>query len=478
MNETNIVEISPQPGPQYDAFASSADILIYGGAAGSGKSFFLLAEPLRHIHDGNFGGVIFRRLSTEIRKEGSLWDESCTLYGHFGAEPKETTLTQTFPSGCKLKFDHLEHEKTKKNHHGAAYCYLGFDELPEFSETQFWYLSSRNRTKSGCSVRPYIRATANPEEGWVARLIDWWIDDDGFAIPERSGVLRWFYRIKDQMFWCSSREEAEKAHPEQKAPNGEQIAPRSLTFIAGKLEDNQILESRDPNYRSALMALPEVEQQRLLYGNWKISERGEAYWPGHYFDDTIWVNDWPIGMDLIVGALDPASGKPKSDFPAFCLLGTNGDGFIYVNLFMQRYNYAELRKEIIRWMSSQRPNVPEMISVESVQHYVKDRPMDLTYAETERTFIKELNEGKIICDVMLNSPQGRNKETRIIGGLDAILQARKMRFIDSSGSREAVHQLRQFTGKTGRRSVKGYHDDGPDVIEQAIRCYMFCRDGR
>ena len=475
MTDDQYTDIAPHAGPQYDAFSSPADILIYGGAAGCGKSFTLLAEPLRHVHDPNFGGVIFRRLSTEIRKEGSLWDESESLYQHFRAEPIESRLIHRFPSGCEIKFDHLEHEKTKRNWHGAAICYLGFDELTEFTETQFWYLTSRNRTKTGCKVKPYVRATCNPQEGWVARLIDWWIDDEGFPIEERSGKLRWFYRIKDAMQWYDSREEAEAAHPDQINPRtGEQIPPRSFTFIAGKLEDNPTLEDRDPNYRAALNALPDVERQRLLEGNWKVSERGESYWPGHYFDDSIWVDDWPRKMDLVVGALDPASGKPKGDFPAFCLLGTCGDGYIYANWFMERHPYQDLRKELIRWMKPQHPNVPEMISIESNQHYIKDRPLDLTYDEIASGFIGEMNESGIICNVMLNSPAGRNKEARIIGGWDAIITSRKLRVIRGLGSEEAVYQFKKFTGKSGK---KGYHDDGPDVGEQAIRCYGFVKEG-
>lgn len=467
-----VTKIAPHPGPQSEASASAADILIYGGSVGCGKSFLILSEPLRHCHDPTFSATIFRRLTPNIRKEGGLWDEACTLYEPFGATPVETTLIQKFPSGFKLKFDHLEYEKTKKQHHGAAYCYIGFDELPEFTESQFWYLSSRNRTKSGCTIRPYIRATCNPEEGWVARLIDWWIDDEGFAIPERCGVLRWFYRIKDVMFWYDSREEAIAAHPDLVHPvTKKQIGPKSFTFIAGKLEDNPTLEERDPDYRSTLHGLPEIEQQRLLHGNWKISDRGESYWPGHYFDDSIWVDEWPQHMGLVVGALDPASGKPKGDFPAFCLLGTNGDGFLYANFFMERHNYAELRKELIRWMFAQ-PWKPEMISVENVQAFVAERPMDLTYAETERNFIDEMNAGRILCKVMLNSPGRTSKETRIIGGLDKILQKRKLRLIRSSGSEEALYQLKKFTGT---KSAKNYHDDAPDVLEQAIRCYTFTR---
>src|SRR6266446_10075105 len=78
--------LKPQPGPQSDFLASSADIAIYGGAAGGGKTFGLLLEPLRHITTvKGYGAVIFRRTSKQVRNEGGMWDESFAMYPHLGA---------------------------------------------------------------------------------------------------------------------------------------------------------------------------------------------------------------------------------------------------------------------------------------------------------------------------------------------------------------------------------------------------------
>ena len=103
--------IQPQPGYQLKALSSPADIVIGGAAAGTGKTFTLLLDPLRDIHIPGFGGVIFRRTTTQIRNEGGLWDTSMTIYPHAKATPHETFLEWQFPKGPKLKFSHLEHEK-------------------------------------------------------------------------------------------------------------------------------------------------------------------------------------------------------------------------------------------------------------------------------------------------------------------------------------------------------------------------------
>lgn len=242
--------------------ATPADIAICGGAAFSGKTWAELAEPIRHIHNSRFGAVIFRRAFPQITHEGGLWDEAANLYPLLGAKPNSSDLYWTFPSGARVSFAHMQHEDTKYNWQGAQAPLIEFDELTHFSAGQFWYLLSRNR--STCGVRPYIRGSCNPDpDSWVAEFISWWIDQEtGFPIPERSGVLRWFVRVGDDLVWADRPEELTTRWP--------QIPPKSATFIPGKIYDNPIGMQRDPGYLANLMALPYVERERLLEGNWKI----------------------------------------------------------------------------------------------------------------------------------------------------------------------------------------------------------------
>src|SRR5262249_55618941 len=113
------VNIGPQPGPQTQFLTTNADIAIFGGAAGGGKTYALLLEILRHIDNPNFGAVIFRRNSTQVRNQGGLWHESLGLYSRFGAHPREAFLEWRFPSGMRVKFAHLEHQKTVYEWQGA-----------------------------------------------------------------------------------------------------------------------------------------------------------------------------------------------------------------------------------------------------------------------------------------------------------------------------------------------------------------------
>lgn len=317
------VTITPQPGPQTAFLASSADIVIYGGGAGGGKTWGLLMEPLRHIGNPGFGAVFFRRSTVQIRNEGGLWDESATLYPQLGAEPKEHELWWKFPSGAAVSFAHLEHDKTRFNYQGAQIPLICFDELTHFTPTQFWYLVSRNR--SMCGVRPYIRATCNPDaDSWVATLIAWWINQEtGLPIPERSGVVRWFVRVGEDLKWGGT--------PEELAiylmPDGTPIPPKSLTFIPAKLSDNKALMAADPGYMASLLALPLVERERLLGGNWKIRPAA-----GLYFQRS-WcrvVDAIPAGTVFARGydlaATPPTPDNPDPDATSATKVGRTPDG--------------------------------------------------------------------------------------------------------------------------------------------------------
>lgn len=182
--------IRPQPGRQEAFWASAADIAIFGGAAGGGKSYALLLEALRHVGNGQFSAVIFRRTFTQVSNPGGLFDASRELYPLAGGQPKATPPGWRFPSGATVRFAHMQYEDDKLDWQGSQIALIGFDELTHFSQTQFFYMLSRNR--SLCGVRPYVRATTNPDaDSWVAKLLAWWIDpESGFPILDRAALLR------------------------------------------------------------------------------------------------------------------------------------------------------------------------------------------------------------------------------------------------------------------------------------------------
>lgn len=272
----------PQDGPQTAFYNSNAKIVIYGGAAGGGKTAACLIDAARYLDISGYGAVFFRRTYPEIFNQGGLWDNASDWYPLLEGNPARPLWR--FPNNCKISFHHLQHEKDVSGWLGAQLPRLYFDQLETFTERQFWMLIGRCRTT--LPITPQIRCTCNPDaESFVAKLIDWWIGDDGFPIQSRSGVVRWFVKHKDDLIWENDRDALENyvsKHDIRGTPN-------SFTFIPATVADNKILLESDSEYVANLEAQHELDRQRLLLGNWKIKPVAGKVFNRGWFDiiDTL-----------------------------------------------------------------------------------------------------------------------------------------------------------------------------------------------
>ena len=355
----NELYIGPQSGPQEQFLSTPADIAIYGGAAGGGKTYALLLEPLRHINNDQFGGVIFRRESVQITNEGGLWDTSFNIYSQIDGQPKLSPYRMwAFNSGATITFNHLHNEHDVSNWQGAQIPYIGYDELTHFTEKQFWYMLSRNR--SLCGVRPYTRATCNPDaDSWVAELVDWYIDPDtGYPLPERSGIIRYFIRIDEKLCWGNTRQELLEQYPGS--------LPKSFTFIPATLEDNKILNTTDPDYRANLQALGRVERERLLMGNWKIKPTAGSYFPATSVnvlsaiptDIKMWVRRWDLA------ATEPSESNPSPSATASILMGKRENGrFVIADGISLRKPAHIVRDIILNTAAQDKSNYKRVVTV-------------------------------------------------------------------------------------------------------------------
>lgn len=340
MTETDRV-IRPQKGPQEKFLATTADIAIYGGAAGGGKTYALLMEPLRYMYVRGYRAVIFRHSYTQIAASGGLWDESTNMYtGIKGAFPtKSPKYHWTFAKKASLYFDYLDRDDNVHKWQGSQITFIGFDELTHFTERQFFYMLSRNR--STCGVKPYVRATCNPDsDSWVAKFISWWIDQEtGYPIAERSGKVRYMVRLNDEIIWGDSIQElTEKGVSETDI--------KSVTFIASTLQDNKILMEADPSYMANLKALPLVERERLLLGNWKIKAAAGLYYQRVQVtmiaalpnDIILWARGWDLAATSEDEEGDPA-------YTAGVLIGKRKNGhYVIADVINQRLAASGVRK--------------------------------------------------------------------------------------------------------------------------------------
>ena len=380
--------LKPQEGPQTQFMATPANVCIYGGAAGGGKSYGLLLSPLRYKNVPGFGCTIFRRNFNQIFSQGGLWDESMQIYrGIRGADPKIARGQWWFRDKdgnivSKVTFAHIERDEDVHKWQGAQICEIGFDELTHFSEKTFFYMLSRNR--STCGVTPFVRATCNPDaDSWVAKFIEWWIDKDtGYPIQERSGKIRWFIRRNETLYWANTRQELWEQFDLQ--TEEERQEPRSVTFIASKLQDNKELLRVNPGYLANLKALSVIERERLLNGNWKIKAAAGLFFKRTQLGDILdkvpndvirWVRCWDLA----------ATEKTEDGDPAYTsgvLIGKRKNGrYVIADVINRQMSASDVRKAIKLTAQADRaaykrvrirlPKDPGQAGKEQAESYIK-----------------------------------------------------------------------------------------------------------
>jgi len=254
--EQNIV-FQPNEGPQTDFLKSADREVLFGGAAGGGKSFAMLADPLRYMGHPSFSGLLLRHTTEELRE---LIVKSQELYPKVfkGIKWSERKMQWTAPSGARLWMSYLDKDEDVRRYQGLAFSWIGFDELTQWATPYSWnYMRSRLRSTAS-DLPVYMRATTNPGgrgHSWVKKMF---IDP---SVPNHS-------------FKATDIETGEVL----KYPSGHAKAGKSLfqrRFIPSKLSDNPYL-AEGGDYETMLLSLPEQQRRRLLDGDWDIAE-GAAF---------------------------------------------------------------------------------------------------------------------------------------------------------------------------------------------------------
>lgn len=252
---------------QAKALACGADITIFGGGNGGGKTTGLMLGPLPHVHNGAFRAVLFMESLEKIKQLGGILDESRKFYPPAGGTVNKSNLVYTFPSGAMIK---LSFVGEPGQWDGAQFAFGAIDQVEQVSSSQFFAVVSRNRSTSG--VRSRMFGSCNPppdgEEHWLTKLLDagGYLDDEGYPVPEMDGVVRYFIRDgKGDGFLFADT--ADELLPRcEKDENGAAIPPYSFAFVAALVGDNPY---GDPDYKRKLAILPEAERLRRLRGKWK-----------------------------------------------------------------------------------------------------------------------------------------------------------------------------------------------------------------
>lgn len=451
------MKIAAQAGPQTMFERTSADIAIFGGSAGSGKSNALIREPCRHLlKRKGFVGVIFRRNFVQINVPGGLWDTAGQVYPYLGGVPKRGSAEWVWPHmESRMRFAHLEHDDTVFSWMGSAIPFMGFDELPHFTAQQFWYMLSRNRLDRPIGMKPYVRATCNPEpDSWLSELLDWWIGEDGLPIEERSGVVRWFVRRGNDIVWAMGKNELSLQKGE---------IPKSLTFIPARLEDNPALIAANPDYQANLLSLPLYERSILLDGNWKVKRSKGMRFKRQWFEivDSVpeivnSVRYWDrAGTEVTEADRQKGRNKRTADWTAGVHLSKGKNGVYYVTDVKREQHSPAKLIDLIRNTASQ-DCTPDLTTL-----WLEQDPGSAGIAE-RFLYATELDR----FGPNFISPSG-SKWTRS-GSASTAAENGLIKIVRGRWNKEFLDELEAFVDDSIVATNENYHDDQVDALSGAF----------
>lgn len=278
----------PHDGCQSYMVRTNVDVCFAGGNLGAGKTFgaaLSIAEPCL---DPRWRGLVVKNNIDDLKRGGGVIDTfHQELFGGYGQMRMSEMPRLTFPQGSWIDFCHLadqSYEAIMRRFKSSQYDWIYLDELTEFSWDAFRALLTRNRGKSAYAGK--CLATTNPErESWIRDFIDWYIDDEGYIIPERDGVVRYFFvqgKTVKEVVWGDTKEEVyrqcrveiDDLVRQQKMEDWRPFV-KSFTFYEGRMSDNKEMLENNSGYVGTIAMMGETERKKLLGGNWNVSSKAE-----------------------------------------------------------------------------------------------------------------------------------------------------------------------------------------------------------
>jgi len=441
------------PHPTQQLFLSVRDSeVMYGGAAGGGKSDALLMAALQYVDVPGYSALLLRRTWPDLSLPGAIMDRARTWLSDTDAVPKEGGRIWVFPSGARITFGYLQHENDKFRYQGAEFQFVGFDELTQFTESMYLYLFSRiRRPQVSClSCREGVRLYSG---GWkhtnstnpcnriapdLKVVAQYPAAKDGttiFNVPLRMRSATNPGGIGHT--WVRER----FIEPLTKEPDA--------IFVPALLGDNPSLDQQE--YRKHLQYLSPVDRERLLSGDWDVSEEG-GYFKRHWFKflterpvDAKYVRYWDLAATV------------DGDWTAGCLLGLQPDGrWVVADMVRFRGTPNEVEQRIRqtaeqdgRYVQIRMEQEPGSSGVNVIDHYRRRILVGFDFRADKKSGSKELMAGppssaaeagnisivlgpwnKDFMDELAMFPNGANDDqVDALSGGFAFLGSRKVRII-------------------------------------------------
>lgn len=277
MSEERFI-LAPASIPQQQFLSSNATVTLYAGTMGAGKSFAIVLNMVKFAAMQNSTIVCYRRTQPEIKAPGGIWQEAVPIFKKMFPDCKvrgrecEIYIPST---NSVVKFQGLQYQSDVDKALGSQFSAIFFDEAVTFSPFDQFILPLLGRLRSGkTAYAPQMFWTTNPRYGhgiyeWIK---DFYLDDFGIPLKEKSNIKRWFVLVENKPVWFDTEESALEYCDTLPSHGGVKVRPLTFTAIRAHVTDNEPLTRANPQYIANLQALPEIKRRIYLDGSWTARE--------------------------------------------------------------------------------------------------------------------------------------------------------------------------------------------------------------
>lgn len=347
---TSKVKFAPASKKQELFLKSQTYITLYGGAAGSGKSYTGLLRFLLYVEDPDFVGYVFRKNTTDMKGGGKIFDLACKMFQEYDSRVTYTQVPMeiTFPSGATITFQGLDGKEGMAKIQGSQISAVMIDEATHFSfEMVDWILTRMRKATKSCVPNMWLTCNPDPDSFLCDWIKDFYLHplgtyEDDVCIEGRpnrdlDGVVRYYLRFGDDFVWGDTKEELieQNKHLANKDQDGNILLnPLTFCFISGTIHDNPPLMKADPQYLNTLINSSRINRERLYYGNWFARPESQGMFSRDWCEIVPCV---PSGVKRrkvvrhydLAGTL-PSETDPDPDWTASVVISNCDDGYYYV----------------------------------------------------------------------------------------------------------------------------------------------------
>lgn len=316
---------------------------------------------LRFADDPNYKAYCIRKNSSAIMASGGLFWEAVELYSKFDPKLKIKLKDQklVFSSGAEVSFSHYENDTAAKKYQGIQISNIFYDEVTHAdNEEQLWWLWSRLRSNAKNTHSMWW--SCNPDNShWVLKYAMWYLYPEGHELagrpdPSKNGIVRYLLRINGELVWGDTPEELIEKHgnPKLSHDHEDQVKPISFQGLFGTIDDNPPLKESNKLYKSNLEALPRLERERLLHGNWFAKPENSSYFSRENMPELTQAPDSSEFMRIVrvydfAGTL-PHDGNRSPDYFASVKMGRlKAGGYVILDVTRTRITFGDWKAHIM-----------------------------------------------------------------------------------------------------------------------------------